>query len=181
MFICMPKINFINHFFLEILYFKKSWNLIGWQHFGPLLERQNFARCRIGDEISTTILVSIFRLFPKKLMTKFFEKSKKPYLGAISSPFCPNLGKNELSWKKLLLQFLDAPIIYHPIKNQKKLLRHFWEKYRTDGWSDGHLDRQIGRNDCSRFIKCSLDKKNGTHLFRHFNLFQYILKNVTFL
>ena len=58
-------------------------------------------------------------------MTKFFEKSEKPYLGAISSPFCPNLGKNELSWKKLLLQFLDAPIIYHPTKNQKKLLRHF--------------------------------------------------------
>ena len=35
MFICMPKINFIIHFFLEILHFKESWNLIGQQHFSP--------------------------------------------------------------------------------------------------------------------------------------------------
>ena len=34
MLICMPKINFINHFFLEILHFKESFNLIGWHHFG---------------------------------------------------------------------------------------------------------------------------------------------------
>ena len=35
MFICKPKIDFIIHFFLEILHFKESCNLIGWQHFGP--------------------------------------------------------------------------------------------------------------------------------------------------
>ena len=35
MFIWMPKINFIIHFCLEILHFKKSWNLTGWQRFGP--------------------------------------------------------------------------------------------------------------------------------------------------
>ena len=35
MFICMQKINFIIHFFLTILHFKESCNLIGWQHFGP--------------------------------------------------------------------------------------------------------------------------------------------------
>ena len=34
MFICIPKINFIIHFFLEILHFKESCNLIGWQNFG---------------------------------------------------------------------------------------------------------------------------------------------------
>ena len=52
-------------------------------------------------------------------MTKFFKKS---YFCAILSPFCPNLGKNEFSWKKGLCQFLDIPIIYHRAKNQKKLI-----------------------------------------------------------
>ena len=33
--ICMPKINFIIHFFLGILHFKESCNLIGQQHFDP--------------------------------------------------------------------------------------------------------------------------------------------------
>ena len=35
LFICMQKINFIIHFFLMILHFKESCNLIGWQHSGP--------------------------------------------------------------------------------------------------------------------------------------------------
>ena len=35
MFVDMPTINFIIHFFLEILYFKESCNLIGQYHFGP--------------------------------------------------------------------------------------------------------------------------------------------------
>ena len=48
-------------------------------------------------------------------MTAFFEKTKKPYFGAILSPFCQNLGKNEFSWKKGLCQFLDIPIIYHRV------------------------------------------------------------------
>ena len=52
-------------------------------------------------------------------MTKFFKKSKKHYLGAILVRFCPNLGKNNISWKKRLCQFLIVPIIYHRAKNQK--------------------------------------------------------------
>lgn len=31
----LPKINFFIHFFLDILQFKESWSLIGWEHFGP--------------------------------------------------------------------------------------------------------------------------------------------------
>ena len=36
------KINFITHFFLEILHFKESCSLIEQEHFGPQLENQNF-------------------------------------------------------------------------------------------------------------------------------------------
>ena len=43
--------------------------------------------------ISTRILVSISDYFQEKRMTKFFKES-------ILGPFCPNLGRNEFSWKK---------------------------------------------------------------------------------
>ena len=59
MFICMPKIYFIIHLVFEILHFKESCKLIGWQHFGPWLENQNFGTSGIGGKISTTIFVSI--------------------------------------------------------------------------------------------------------------------------
>ena len=35
MFLRMQKINFIIHFFLDILQFKESCSLIGQKHFGP--------------------------------------------------------------------------------------------------------------------------------------------------
>ena len=43
-----------------------------------------------------------------------------------------NLGKNEFSWKKKgSVKFLNIPIIYHHVKNQKKL-----EKCHTNRQSD---------------------------------------------
>ena len=74
-------------------------------------------------------------------MKKFFRKSKKPYLGAILGPFCPNLEKNEFSWKKGPCQFLNIPIIFHRAKNQKKIMTHYFEKCRTDGQTDRQTDR----------------------------------------
>ena len=47
-----------------------------------------------------------FRLFTvKKLLKKPFKKSKNPYFWAILGPFCPNLGKNEFSWKKRICDY----------------------------------------------------------------------------
>ena len=84
---------------------------------------QNFARYGIGGKISVTILVLILHCFQEKLMTKFFKKSKKPFLGAILGPFCPNFGKNEFSFlKKKLCQFLNIPVIYHWAKFLKPSL-----------------------------------------------------------
>ena len=121
----MPKINFIIHFYLDILHFKESCNLIGRKHFGPYLKNQNFSRYGIGGEISITILVFNLDYFQKKLMTKFFRKCKKSYFGTILSPFSLNLGKNEFSWKNVLCQFLNIPIIYHRAKIMKKNARTF--------------------------------------------------------
>ena len=98
--------NFIIHFFLEILHFKESLDLISQQHFGPKLENQNFARYRIGGKISIIILLLILNYFQAKLIKKFFKKFKKSYFGAI-------LGINNFLWKKALCQFLNIPIMYH--------------------------------------------------------------------
>ena len=76
MFICMPKMNFTIHFFIEILHFKESCNLTSQQHFGPKLENQYFAKNGI-------------RSFPGKTNDKIFQKFKKKttYFGAILGPF----------------------------------------------------------------------------------------------
>ena len=63
-----------------------------------------FARYGIGGEISR-ILVFIIDYFQEKLMTNFFRRSKKTYCEVILGPFCPNLLKNEFSWKNGLSVF----------------------------------------------------------------------------
>ena len=91
MFICMQKINFIIHFFLTILHFKESCNLIGRQHFGPKLETQNYARC--FGEISITILVFIIDYIREKLTWQNFSKNqKKPLSWSHSGPSLPKFG-----------------------------------------------------------------------------------------
>ena len=118
------QINFIIHFFPEIIHFKESCNLTGRQHFGQYIKNQNFARYGIGGETSITILVFTIGYFQQKLMTKFFKIPKNPIWWQFLCPFCSNLGKNRFSWKKGLGQFLIIPIIYHRVKNQKKLMSH---------------------------------------------------------
>ena len=111
-FICIPKINFAIHFFLEILQFKESCNMI------------------------TISIILAFTLDDStKNYCQIFQKIRNK---AILSPFCLNLGKNEFSWKKGLRQFLNILIIYHSAKNQKKLMTHSWEKCRTDRQKDRH-------------------------------------------
>ena len=78
-------------------------------------------------------------------MTKFFKKSQKPYFGAILGPLCPNLGKNEFSWKRWLCQFLDIPIMYHHAKKSEKTNEKNAEL--KDGQTDRWTDRQTGNGD----------------------------------
>ena len=56
--------------------------MIGWQHFGPYLETQNYAR--YVDEISVTILVFIIDYFQEKVTPQNFSKNPK---NTILGPF----------------------------------------------------------------------------------------------
>ena len=72
MVICMPKINFIIHFFLEILHCKESYKFIGQQHFGPYLRTRILIRdywWNINKNISFH-----FRLFPRNVNGELFLK-----------------------------------------------------------------------------------------------------------
>ena len=73
----------------------------------------------------------------KKL--KILKRNSRP---VILGPFFPNLGKNEISWKKRIFQFLNIPIIYYRAKNQKKRTNHSREKCLTESRTDTH--RQTG-------------------------------------
>ena len=76
-------------------------------------------------------------------MTTVFKKSKKPYFEVILGLFYPNLGGKKFSWKKGPCQFLNIPVIYHRMKNQKKLMSHFSEKCQTDRQADGQTENSF--------------------------------------
>ena len=128
MFICMPIINFINHFFLEILHFKESCNLIGWQH-------RELEFCQIWDwwwNINNNISFH-FRLFPRKTNDKIFLKIKKIFLGQFLALFAQIWAKMNFSQKRGSVSFLIFQLSTISPKIRKKLLSHFWKKTLIDG------------------------------------------------
>ena len=72
-------------------------------------------------------------------MPIFSKNPKNPILGPLWTFFCLNFVNNEFSWKNGLCQFLNIPIIYHCVKNQKKPLG------KNDKLTDGQMDRQTDR------------------------------------
>ena len=140
MFVCVPNIKFIIHFFLEMLHFKELCNFIDWQTLAPSLEIQSFAR--YGVDISIAMSVFTLDYFQEKLMTTFFKKSKKIYFGAMALfwTFLPKFGQIWIFVEKSLYQFLNIPIIFHRVKNQKKTNMPFLRKilnWRMDGQTEG--------------------------------------------
>ena len=104
MLICMQKTNFINHFFLKVLYRNSKLLILcnlGMPGHTPKMIVSNFARSGTGHEVSLTVSVFTLDYFLEKPMTKI----KKPYFAAIVEHFCPKLGKNKFlcnlpSWTK---------------------------------------------------------------------------------
>ena len=90
-----------------------------------------------------------FRSFWRKtfeILNNILKKSKQNYFRANLGPFCSDSVKNEFSWKRGLFQFLNIPIIYHHVENQKKLMSHSWDKCWTDGWTNSSDFIGIPRN-----------------------------------
>ena len=87
MFIPMPKINFIIHFFLEILHFK---NPALWLAESILaqLETRILPDMALVVKYQKQYQFSFSIISRKNLWQFFFKKSKKPY--SILDSFCPN-------------------------------------------------------------------------------------------
>ena len=98
-FICMPNINFIIYFFLEILHSSI------WLGFWLTWESEF---CQIWDwwwNVKTITISFHFRLIPEKTKAKIFWKLQNTLFWAHFCPFCPNLSKNKFSWKKGSVSF----------------------------------------------------------------------------
>ena len=61
------------------------------------------------------------------------------YFGTILGPFPLNLGKTEFSWKTELCQILNAPIINHHAKNQKKLKKNNARTFSKDSTTQENI------------------------------------------
>ena len=133
MFICMSKINFSIQFFLEILSFKESCNLICWQNFGPQLVYSEIFQIWDWPQNINNNISFHFRSFPKKSNAKVFQKMQKILFWGHFGSFLPKFGQNEFSWEKGLCQFLNIPVDYYCAKYQKKLMGNSWEKCLNDG------------------------------------------------
>ena len=109
---CMQQISFITHFFLKIL--KQIANLFFWAIWACLATPKmtvsiwrNFWCLSASRKPASFFPFSLryckhianFRLFPGKLMTKFFKKSKKPFLGHFGQ-FLPKFGKKWIFLEK---------------------------------------------------------------------------------
>ena len=62
-----------------------------------------------------------FRLFPRKTKDKIFQKILNPYFGVTWAFFAQIWTKMNFPEKKGSVKFLNILIIYHRVKNKKKL------------------------------------------------------------
>ena len=121
MFICMPKIKFIQ-FFLEIFHCKEFCNLIRLTAFWAITREPEL--CQIWDwwwNINNNIIFH-FRLFLRKTNDRIFLMIKY-YFGVILGRFCQNLRKNKVSWKKRSSELLQFPTIVPKIRKSQFLRR----------------------------------------------------------
>ena len=146
MFIYMQKTNFIIHFFLEILHFKESCNLIGWQH-------RELEFCQIWDwwwNINNNISFQ-FRLYTRKTNGKFFKKSQKSLFGGHFGPFLPKFGQQWIFLEKRAVSFY---IFQLPI-TVPKIRKSYWaiseeNTKLADSLTNWQTDRQRDNGDFTR-------------------------------
>ena len=101
MFICMPKINFIISFFLEILHFKESCNLMA----DSILAHNSKTRILPDMKLVVNIKNNItfhFRLFPRKT-DKIFQKIQKTLFRGHFLIFSPKFGQKLIFLEKGIL------------------------------------------------------------------------------
>ena len=115
--------------------------------FWPINGDPELCQNGVGVEISTIILVFTLDYFQEKLMTKFFERSKKTYLGTMWPfwPFSPKFGQKWIFLEKksvLVIEYSNyLPLCQKSEKTNLPFLRRKLN-WRIDGHTDRRTDRQ---------------------------------------
>ena len=144
MFICMPKVKFIIHFFLEILHFKKTLQFYWLTAFGPITGDPEF--CQIWGwywNINKNISFH-FRLCPRKTNNKIFKNIQKvQFWGhvAILAFFTQIWAKLDFPGKKALSVFKYSSYLPSCQKLEKPNMLFFLSKmlnWRMDGQTENH-------------------------------------------
>ena len=153
----MPKINFIVHFSLKIFYFKKSCNLTD-----SILAHNSGTR--ILPDIGLVIkyqqqYLFHFRLFPRKLISNFFQKIQQKPLWALFVQICATM--NFFGKKKALSVFKYCNFLPSHHKSENKTNEPFLRKtssWRTDRQTltERQRDRQTNK---SNFIWSSVGQE----------------------
>ena len=128
MFIFIPKIEFIIHFFFGILNIKIlqfNWLAAFWFISRDILEK--FFRYGIGSDISITKLV-FFYYFEEKLMTSFKKTNKKNCFGIILELFVRILENMNFPGRDDQSVFKYSNYLPSCRNEKKKLTSHSWEK-----------------------------------------------------
>ena len=168
MFISMQKTNLITHFFLEILHFKESCNLIGWQH-------QELEFRQIWDwwwNINSNISFH-FRLFPRKTNDKIFLKIQKNLFWGHFGPFLPKFGQKWIFLEKRALSVCRYSNYLSSCQKSYKTIEQFLRK--TPNWPTDRqtqTDRQTDRQTAKRrwFYKTLRRHVFGDYLFSTYRL-----------
>ena len=163
MFICIPKITSITFFFLEILHFKETCNLIVQPHFDLWFEKHNFASYGNSVEISITILLFTLYHFKEKLMIQFLKKLKNLIWGHFKH-FLPKFWQKWVFWEKWALSvFKYYDYLPSCKKKRKKVFFSHEDRARTNIWCGMKILRRLAtkKRNSWFFRKTKLDLITG--------------------
>ena len=111
-----------------------------------------------------------FRLFLRKTNEVF--QNQKTLFWSHFGPSLPKFVQKLIFLGKRALSVLHTPIIYHRVKNQKKLMSHSLEKCWTDGQTNRRTERQrlFYRTHCRTGVQKAVIE-NPTNVEKTFNHF----------
>ena len=114
----IKKIKTLIHSFQR--YTKGSCNLLGQQHFGLQLDKQNFPRYKVCIVKKRYIIAGLLQ---QKVITKFYKNLRKPFFG----PFFAHLRANKsFTGQSVSFTYLVSDL-FHCAKFHRKLMKRFRE------------------------------------------------------
>ena len=111
-----------------------------------LIVSKNFLRYEVCTGKQRTTLTFTFGYLQQKVMTKFFDSQKTPFLDPFWALFTDFKVDRNFSWKICFYHFFLFLDLYSCAEFQKKETNRFQEKLVTDVKTDWHTDARTSIN-----------------------------------